>query len=125
GPHDAPRAWLASLEFEWLERGDCGHRHEGQAYRPCRTLRHLITIRQRTCAHPGCRRPAQDCDLDHTIPHDQGGRTCECNLASLCRRHHQVKQAPGWHVHQPEPGTLTWTTPHGRSYTVQPGKYPV
>jgi hypothetical protein len=72
-------AWLTSLEMQWLERGNCGHRRQGTSYRPSRTLRHLIQIRHRTCAHPGCRRPAQDCDLDHTIPYDQGGRTCECN----------------------------------------------
>ncbi len=33
-----------------------------------------IGVRQRRCAHPGCRRPAARCDLDHTIPYDHGGR---------------------------------------------------
>ncbi len=116
--------WLASLKFEWLERGDCGHSREVQSYRPGRSLRHLIQIRQRTCAHPGCRRPAEDCDLDHTIPYQDGGRTCECNASPFCRRDHKIKQAQGWHVTQPEPGTLIWTTPHGRSYVVRPGRYP-
>jgi hypothetical protein len=127
GPGEPPAAWggwLASLRFEWLERGQCGHRRENKGYRPGRALRHLITIRQRTCAHPGCRRPAQDCDIDHTIPYQQGGRTCECNCSPFCRRHHRTKQAPGWHVRQPEPGTLIWTAPHGRSYTVHPARYP-
>ena len=50
---------------------------------------------------------------------------CYVTHAPFCRRHHKVKQARGWHVTQPEPGTLIWTAPHGRSYTVQPGKYPV
>jgi hypothetical protein len=121
----AQRAWLATLKFEWLEHGDCRHSREGQAYRPSPMLRHLITIRQRTCAYPGCRRPAEHCDNDHTIPYQQGGRTCQCNLAPLCRRHHQVKQAPGWRVTQPEPGVLIWTMPHGRSYRVAPDRYPV
>ncbi len=31
---------------------------------------------------PGGDRPARGCDLDHTIPWDQHGRTCECNLVS-------------------------------------------
>jgi hypothetical protein len=118
-------AWLASLELQWLERNDCAHRRQGSAYRPSQALRHLIQIRQRTCAYPGCRRQAKECDLDHTVPYHQGGRTCECNLGPCCRRHHQVKQAPGWHLTQPQPGTLTWTTPHGRSYTVRPDRYPV
>ena len=44
-------------------------------------------------------------------------------LAPLCRTHHQVKQAHGWTLTQPEPGILTWTTPHGRSYTITPEPY--
>ena len=47
------------------------------------------------------------------------------NLASLCRQHHQTKQAQGWHLTQPHPGTLTWTAPHGRTYTITPDSYPV
>jgi len=64
------------------------------------------------------------CDDDHTIPYDQGGRTCECNLYPLCRRHHQTKQARGWQLTQPEPGTLIWTTPSGRQYTTKAEPYP-
>lgn len=118
-------SWLGTLEFAWLERGTCGHARETAGYRPGRTLANLVRVRQRTCGFPGCRRPAAACDNDHTTPHDQGGRTCECNLAPLCRRHHRAKQAPGWTLTQPEPGTLVWTAPHGRSYTVKPSHYPV
>jgi hypothetical protein len=50
------------------------------------------------------------------VPFDQGGRTCECNLAPLCRRHHRAKQAPGWHLDQHRPGEMTWRTPSGRVY---------
>jgi hypothetical protein len=42
----------------------------------------------------------------------------------LCRRHHQAKQAPGWHLDQPEPGILTWTLPSGRRYTTTAEPYP-
>ena len=118
-------AWLAGLDFRWLERGSCCHLRQTPGYRPGNVLRELVKTRQRTCSFPGCRRPARGCDLDHTIPWDQHGRTCECNMAALCRRHHQVKQAPGWHLTQPEPGVLTWTAPHGGSYTVTPDPYPV
>jgi HNH endonuclease len=84
----------------------------------------VIGVRQRTCSFPGCRRPAARCDQDHTVPYDQGGRTCECNLAPLCRRHHRAKQAQGWRLDQPEPGVMVWALPHGRSYRVQPPAYP-
>ena len=112
------------MKFAWLERGTCSHIRQTKGYRPPNLLRTLVKVRQRTCCFPGCRRPAVSCDDDHTIPYDRGGRTCECNLAPLCRRHHRAKQAPGWRLDQPEPGTLVWTAPHGRSYTVNPDPYP-
>jgi hypothetical protein len=74
-------AWLAGITLAWLETGDCTHERESSAYRPPPSLQHLLRVRQQTCGHPGCRRPAKQCDLDHSIPFEKGGRTCECNLA--------------------------------------------
>jgi hypothetical protein len=108
--------WLAGIALEWLETGDCTHRRETESYRPPPSLQHLLSVRQPTCSFPGCRRPATQSDLDHTIAFDKGGRTCECNLAPLCRAHHQAKQVQGWHLEQPEPGILIWRLPHGRTY---------
>ena len=116
--------WLGSIPVSRLETGDCRHLRESRSYRPPPSLRHLITIRQPACSFPGCRRPASRCDDDHTLPYDQGGRTCECNLAPLCRRHHRCKQADGWRLTQPEPGTMVWVTPSGRSYATGPAAYP-
>ncbi|MGN6793184.1 MAG: hypothetical protein ACTHJW_12445 [Streptosporangiaceae bacterium] len=118
------RAWLGRLTFHRIECGVCGHEHKIPGYRPSSLLRTLVKVRHRTCAFPGCRRPAVACDDDHTIPYDQGGPTCACNLAPLCRLHHQAKQAPGWGLSQPEPGLLVWTTPHGRTYATRPDPYP-
>jgi hypothetical protein len=98
----------------------CDHRHEEAAYQPSRKLRHLIWARSTTCCAPGCRRPAAQCDLDHTTPYDQGGRTCECGLAPLCRHHHRCKQSEGWRLEQPSPGTMRWITPAGRRYLTMP-----
>jgi hypothetical protein len=125
-PRAGQLAWLATITICGLETGDgpCAHTRETRGYRPSESLRHLIKIRDRRCSFPGCRRPAARCDDDHTIAYDQGGRTCECNLAPLCRRHHRAKQATGWQLTQPGPGTLTWTLPHRRSYTTTPGHYP-
>ena len=117
GPAGAVR-WAAGVreKLEYLETGTCSHTRRTGAYRPPRNLVHLIGVRQRTCSFPGCRRPARRCDLDHTVPYDQGGATCECNLAPLCRRHHQAKQAHGWQLTQDQPGIMTWRTPSGRTY---------
>jgi hypothetical protein len=121
----ATAAWLRSLTIHWLESGTCSHPRRGKAYRPGPQLAHLVKIRNQTCTYPTCRRPATTCDLDHTVPYNRGGLTCECNLAPACRRHHKVKQGPGWQLTQPQPGILTWTTPSGRSYTVGPAILPV
>jgi hypothetical protein len=106
-----------------LAGGGCDHAWETPAYRPTAGLRHLVDLRHHTCVFPGCRRPAAQCDADHTLAYDCGGRTCLCNLAPLCRHHHQVKQTSGWSLHHSTPGVLTWTTPAGRRYTTTPTSY--
>jgi hypothetical protein len=119
--------WARGLrdKLEVLETGTCSHARRAAGYCPPRSLRNLVCIRQRTCSFPGCRRPAVRCDLDHTVPYDAGGATCECNLAPLCRRHHQGKQAPGWQLNQDQPGIMTWRLPSGREYATCPEPYPI
>jgi hypothetical protein len=118
-------AWLASIPMKGFESGWCAHQRQSAAYRPPPTLQHLIRVRQQTCAFPGCRRPASQCDLDHTTPFQRGGLTCECNLAPLCRAHHKAKQAPGFHLSQDQPGVMTWRLPSGRAYQTAGDPYPV
>jgi hypothetical protein len=118
GPPD-PR----SLTYSNVIRGPCQHAQAQRTYRPSRKLRHLVNARNTTCTAPGCSQPAARCDLDHTDPWEQGGPTCACNLAPLCRHHHRCKQAQGWRLEQPQPGVLTWHTPTGRTYTLTPTQY--
>jgi len=120
--HPPPRTWTFTLSP--LTSGDCDHAWETPAYRPSVALRHRVQVRHVTCVFPGCRRPAAQCDADHTLAYDDGGKTCLCNLAPLCRHHHEVKQSPGWRLEQARPGTLTWTAPSGRRYTTTPTSYP-
>ena len=103
----------------------CDHAWQTAAYQPPAALRHLVETRHGGCVFPGCRRPAAQCDKDHTVPYDQGGKTCLCNLAPLCRKHHRCKQGEGWRLEQPDPGVLVWQTPSGRTYTTAPTEYPV
>jgi hypothetical protein len=77
--------WISTVTITPLQAGNCTHPRETSAYRPSPALRHIIEIRQATCSHPGCRRPATRCDIDHTIPYHLGGRTCECDLAPACK----------------------------------------
>jgi Domain of unknown function (DUF222) len=122
-PGTSPQDWLR-VRLTPIARGICGHARAEPGYRPSRKLQHLVKVRNARCTAPGCGRPAARCDLDHTVPWDQGGMTCECDLAPLCRHHHRCKQAEGWRLEQPEPGVLIWRTPVGRTYATAPTKYP-
>jgi hypothetical protein len=139
GPHPPPRTgpdpppgtgppdWIAGLRVTMtpVARGTCDHGHAEPGYKPSRKLRHLVRARNARCTAPGCGRPAARCDLDHTVPWDQGGITCECDLAPLCRHHHRCKHSQGWKLEQPSPGVLIWRTPAGRSYATSPTVYPI
>ena len=83
---------------------------------------HLIRARTNRCCAPGCGAQAITSEIDHTTPHPAGS-TCEGNLAPACKRHHHAKHAPGWKLHQPQPGVMRWTTPSGRTYTTHPTHY--
>ena len=84
-----------------------------------------MIARDVTCRNPSCGQSAWRGDLDHTIPWDDGGRTCRCGLGGACRRDHQLKQHPRWKLTQTRPGWFTWTAPGGRTYQASPDTYPV
>jgi hypothetical protein len=117
---------VAALKAELMPvaKGACQHAHLEPGYRPSRKLRHLVMARNARCTAPGCGHPAAACDQDHTLPWDDGGITCECNLSALCRHHHQIKQAQGWKLEQNEPGVLVWSSPAGLTRTTTPMRYP-
>ncbi len=104
---------------------ECDHRFEATGHDPGVMLRHLSQIRHARCTAPTCRRPASNCDFEHNIPYEAGGRTCLCNGGPKCRRDHRLKQDPQWKVDQHPDGTFTWTTPSGRQYQTEPTQYPV
>ena len=105
--------------------GGCAHAGQTPAYRPPPRLREHVIARDVTCRNPACRQPAWRADLDHTIPWDQNGRTCSCNIGGACRADHQLKQHPRWKLEQTAPGQFTWTAPGGRKYTTRPDTHPV
>ncbi len=86
------------------------------AYRPTDAIREHVTLRDRTCVFPDCRR--RQVDLDHIVPFDLGGPTSADNLAMLCRRHHRAKTHSAWRYDSPEPGVYHWTSPSGATTTV-------
>ena len=80
-------------------------------YVPSTALTRLVRAREPVCRMPGCRREAQACDLDHTIPWPRG-QTSAANLGPLCRRHHQLKTHAGWDLHPVDDG-WRWRLPSG------------
>ncbi|OMC38084.1 hypothetical protein A5740_03100, partial [Mycobacterium sp. GA-1841] len=88
-------------------------------YRPSAALREFITWRDLTCRFPGCDRPAQYCDIDHTVPYPTG-HTHPSNTKLYCRTHHLVKTfCPGWNDHQTPEGTIVFNTPTGHTYSTE------
>jgi Domain of unknown function (DUF222) len=103
--------------------------HPGDAppesgYRPSSALERFVRCRDLTCRFPGCDRPAEFCDVDHTVPYPLGP-THPSNLKCLCRKHHLLKTfwagANGWRDEQRSDGTVIWTAPTGQRYTTRPG----
>jgi len=93
-------------------------------YRPGVVLGDLVRTRDATCTFPGCTVPAARCDLDHVEPFDPGGmiagQTRAANLHPVCRAHHNAKTHGGWRTSRGDDGTITWSAPSGRAYTVPP-----
>jgi len=85
-----------------------------------RQHRHLAT-RQPRCCFPGCRMPAIDCDLDHTVPWKHGGKTLTINLGPLCRHHHHLHDL-GWTYTIDPDGRIHWTSPLGQTTIVHPDR---
>lgn len=89
-------------------------------YRPTAGLDEFVRVRDRECRRPGCHRPAQACDLDHSIPWQFQGNTDADDLIDFCRRDHRLKDEPGWIYRLAPDGTLTITTPTGQIYDSTP-----
>lgn len=89
-------------------------------YRPTRALADFITHRDRSCRAPGCHRRAADCDIDHAVPHADGGPTNPVNCTCLCRTHHLLKHHGGWTLQPDGNGGHAWTSPTGHRYLKPP-----
>ena len=94
-------------------------------YRPRLSHRDHVTQRDRTCRFPGCRQPARRCQIDHSEEFCDGGPTCPCNLACLCKFHHDLKTTGLWDALQHPDAGITWTSPTGRTYRTQTPEWPL
>ncbi|MFZ3416537.1 DUF222 domain-containing protein [Arthrobacter sp. 3Tela_A] len=80
-------------------------------------LKRWLQARDGTCRFPGCSVSVTHAEIDHTMPFSHGGPTDHTNLEHLCPKHHRFKTLGHWKARQPEPGTIEWESPTGRTYT--------
>ncbi len=111
---------LDDAEWRWsvTDTASGQHLHTGVTRRrPDRGQRRAIEERSATCIFPGCRMPSVDCDIDHGRRWTDGGSTCECNLAPLCRHNHIHKDRLEWRYRPISNGDYLWTSRLGHTYT--------
>ncbi|MBZ5738702.1 13E12 repeat family protein [Nocardioides mangrovi] len=56
--------------------------------------------------------------IDHTVPHDEGGESGIGNYGPMTTTHHRIKTHGRWQVRQPFPGIYVWRDPLGAFYLV-------
>ncbi|UFU05281.1 HNH endonuclease signature motif containing protein [Ruania halotolerans] len=114
------RSWCGTSGTRILVRPvvDLAGHYPSEAYESPPRLREQVITRDPQCVFPSCTRRARGCDLDHIVPFEDGGPTCGCNLAPLCRRHHRAKTRASWSYVMVTPGTYLWTSPSGEQHLV-------
>ncbi|MGW6172875.1 HNH endonuclease signature motif containing protein, partial [Arthrobacter sp. NPDC055138] len=87
---------------------------------PPEWLKRLVRLRDRHCRDFGCTVPADQCEIDHTIAWEDGGKTVAENLGARCKPGHKTKHHGGGTVTQDHDGTLHFTTRSGHTHTTTP-----
>jgi hypothetical protein len=94
----------------------------GSGYRFPPRLRRFLEARDRTCAFPGCGRPARKTDKDHRRPWLAGATSAD-NGECLCRHHHRAKHAVFTVLLDPDTGDYLWISRGGWQFRRHPKGY--
>ena len=86
------------------------------SYEASARLKAQTQLRDVVCGFAFCFRPAEKCDCEHRVPHEDDGPTCSCNQTPCCRRHHRAKTTGGWSYVTVEPGVYLWRSPLGYQF---------
>ncbi|MCX2964110.1 DUF222 domain-containing protein [Gordonia aquimaris] len=113
---DTARALLAEAKRCYVTP-DTTNLAQVDRYAPSKKLADLIRAGELCCSFPGCNNRAYHADVDHSVPHAEGGATDARNLKPLCRFHHRIKTfATGWRDYQDPLGTVFFQSPTGHTY---------
>jgi hypothetical protein len=113
-------AQLGSEPWEWTVTGSGSGMPIADGTtrrRPTASQARRVRAGTRTCAAPGCRQPAVNCDLDHIRPWAESGTTASEDLAPSCERDHCTRHATRWTYRRLADGDYLWKSPLGTSYT--------
>ena len=91
-------------------------------YRPTAAQRVAVELAHPTCEGIGCAKRADQCEIDHTDPYNEGdglGTTDFPNLHVLCAKDHRDKHNTRIKVASIE-GNLVWTLPSGLQIVTEP-----
>ncbi|WP_051625652.1 HNH endonuclease [Corynebacterium halotolerans] len=91
------------------------------AYQTPAAMRAYVVGRDGVCRCPDCGKSADDCEMDHRVNHADGGPTTPGNLASLCRRDHNLKTSGVvFYFMNPHTGDIIWLHDDGRFTCTEP-----
>ncbi len=130
-PAGVARELAADADWQrWVHDPVSGHLLDqgGYDYRVKPVLERFLIGRDRYCRFPGSARTAESSDLEHNEAFDltgngAGGSTSAANMCCVSRTPHRAKTHGDFKLQHHPDGTITWTTPLGRTYTTHPWDY--
>jgi hypothetical protein len=98
---------------------DYGH----TTYKVPADLADYLIAKNVTSAAPHSSVDARGCDMEHNLPHDQGGPTDPINCTPVDRRWHRPKTFGRWRYRKRDDHTIIWTSPTGLTCQIDPYDY--
>ncbi|MDQ1694677.1 MAG: hypothetical protein QOJ03_30 [Frankiaceae bacterium] len=85
-------------------------------------LTDFILARETESSFPTSHLPSRLCDKEHATAFPEGGTSAD-NVGPVDRRGHNAKTHAGWVGRRSSDGSVTWTSPRGLKYRIEPHDY--